>query len=145
MTLMTDPFNLNRFVEAQGHCYDHVLGELQNGQKIGHWMWFIFPQFAGLGTSRNSIFFAIASSDEAKAYLHHSLLGGRLRACAEAVNGTKGQSAREIFGSPDDLKFRSSMTLFAHVAETERVFWEALWKFYGGQPDPVTLAKLGLN
>jgi uncharacterized protein (DUF1810 family) len=142
---MSDPFNLNRFAEAQERWYDIALSELRDGCKAGHWMWFIFPQVAGLGISRNSCLFAIASLDEARAYLHHPLLGERLRACTDAVNETKGRSALEIFGSIDCLKFRSSMTLFAQVAGTERVFCDALGKFFGGKGDPSTLAILGLS
>jgi uncharacterized protein (DUF1810 family) len=138
------PYNLHRFVEAQQRCYEQALGELGNGRKTSHWMWFIFPQIAGLGFSTTAQFYAISSLDEARAYLEDPLLGARLRTCVEAVNRVEGSSAHDIFGSPDDLKFRSSMTLFAAADPTEPLFREALRKYYAGERDPLTLEKLAL-
>src|ERR1051325_3915875 len=112
---MDDPFNLQRFVEAQDPVFNQVLSELQQGRKRGHWMWFIFPQLAGLGHSSMASKFAISSREEGQAYLNHPILGPRLRECSRFVNRVEGRSIQQIFGSPDDLKFRSCMTLFAHV------------------------------
>src|ERR1700761_5874520 len=116
---MADPFDLQRFVDAQAPVYDAVRRELKAGRKQSHWMWFIFPQIAGLGQSPMSIRFAIASLDEAKAYLAHSILGPRLRECAQLTFEVQSKTAREIFGSIDAVKFRSSMTLFARAAPDE--------------------------
>lgn len=140
---MDDPYDLQRFVKAQQLTYEGALSELRRGRKVGHWIWFIFPQIAGLGFSPTSQLYAIASLAEARAYLRHPLLGPRLIACAEAVNHVAGRSAREIFGWPDDMKFRSSMTLFAAAAPDNQVFVEALQKYFGGERDPLTLEKLG--
>ncbi|MHB2210233.1 DUF1810 domain-containing protein [Methylobacterium sp. CM6257] len=140
---MEDVYDLDRFVEAQAGVYPRVLAELQAGEKRSHWMWFIFPQIAGLGSSPMAQRYAIGSLDEARAYLGHPLLGERLRACTRAVNAVSGRSAHAIFGSPDDMKFRSSMTLFARAAPDEPLFAEALARYFGAQPDPRTLAKLG--
>jgi uncharacterized protein (DUF1810 family) len=135
----TDPYNLQRFVEAQRDGYEDVCAELRAGSKRSHWMWFIFPQIKGLGTSPTANWFAISSLDEAHAYLQHAVLGQRLRECTELVNLVEGRSLREIFGSPDDLKFRSCMTLFAEATAENGVFLDALRKYCGGQFDPATL------
>jgi uncharacterized protein (DUF1810 family) len=139
---MADSFNLERFVEAQAPVYDQARRELQAGRKESHWMWFIFPQIAGLGQSPTSIRFAIGSLDEAKAYLAHPVLGRRLRECATLVLGVKGGKARDIFGPIDAMKFRSSMTLFARAAPDEDVFQRCLDKYFAGSPDPATLGRL---
>lgn len=140
---MDTDFNLERFVEAQQGVYDTALAELRAGRKRTHWMWFIFPQVEGLGASAMAQRYAIRSSDEAAAYLAHPLLGPRLRACATAVAGHGDRAVGDIFDSPDDLKFHSSMTLFADVAPDEAVFQTCLDLFFDGQPDPATLARLG--
>ena len=133
---------LERFVEAQAPVYDQALGELRAGRKQSHWMWFVFPQIAGLGHSVMAQTYAIQSLEEARAYLAHPLLGSRLRECCRAVMDIEGKSAHEIFGSPDDLKFRSSMTLFAHAAPDERLFRATLEKYFDGEVDALTLEKL---
>ncbi|MDS0293734.1 DUF1810 domain-containing protein [Halogeometricum luteum] len=143
MTDEDDPWNLQRFVEAQDPVIDDVKAELRAGRKRTHWMWYVFPQMEGLGRSRMSRRYAIASRDEAEAYLAHSTLGPRLRECSALVNDVEGRSANEIFGSPDDLKFRSSMTLFDAVADDPAPFRTALERYYGGEPDPKTLELLG--
>ncbi len=137
-----DPFDLQRFVDAQSRVYDTVVGELRGGRKRSHWMWFVFPQLRGLGSSPTAVRFAISSIDEARAYLDHELLGARLRECAGLVARIEGRSAEEIFGWPDDMKLRSSMTLFAHAADDNAEFVAVLEKFYGGEEDPATLARL---
>ena len=137
-----DPFNLERFVEAQARVYDQVRRELEAGRKETHWMWFIFPQIAGLGQSAISIRFAIGSMDEAKAYLGHAVLGPRLKECARLTLDVEGRTAREIFGPVDEMKFRSSMTLFAKAAQEEGVFQRCLDKYFAGKPDPATLARI---
>ena len=139
---MTDPYNLQRFLDAQSPIFDQVRAELRQGRKRSHWMWFIFPQIAGLGHSAMATKFAIASLAEARAYLEHPVLGPRLRGCTELVNDVEGRSISEILGPPDDMKFRSSMTLFARATSDNRVFLEALQKYFGGEADPLTLAKL---
>ena len=139
---MSDPFGLQRFVEAQAPVCSRVLAELRHGKKESHWMWFIFPQFAGLGYSSMTQRFAIGSREEAVAYVGHGVLGARLRACSELVNGIDGSTIREILGSPDDFKFRSSMTLFGEVS-SDPVFRTAISKFYDGRPDQRTLTLLG--
>jgi len=139
---MASDFNLERFVEAQAGVYEQALAELQAGRKRSHWMWFIFPQIAGLGRSEMAQRYAIASEDEAAAYLAHPLLGERLRTCAAAVAAHGDRSADEIFDYPDDLKFHSSMTLFADVAPDEAVFQTCLDRFFGGEGDPATIARL---
>ena len=139
---MTDPFDLARFVDAQAPVYARVLAELRRGRKQSHWMWFIFPQFAGLGLSAMAQRFAIRSREEAVAYLGHGLLGPRLRECTALVNAVEGRTIHDILGSPDDLKFHSSMTLFAAVSP-EPEFAASIAKFYGGMPDRRTLALLG--
>ena len=135
---MTDPFDLQRFVDAQAPLYPRVLAELRQGQKQSHWIWFIFPQLAGLGHSPMARRFAIASREEAVAYLEHEILGPRLRECTALVNAVEGRTIREILGSPDDFKFRSSMTLFGAVS-SDPEFAEAIQKFYSGTPDRKTL------
>lgn len=138
----TDPFDLQRFVDAQARVYHTVLDELRAGRKRSHWIWFIFPQVAGLGSSPTAARYAISSLDEARAYLRHDLLGARLHECARLVNAIQGRSINEIFGSPDDLKVRSSMTLFARATEDNRDFVELLDKYYDGEEDPQTLKRL---
>ncbi|QJE01377.1 DUF1810 domain-containing protein [Massilia forsythiae] len=140
---MQTDFNLERFVEAQQGVYDKALAELQAGRKRSHWMWFIFPQVAGLGGSAMAQRYAIASGEEAAAYLAHPLLGPRLRACAAAVASHGERAIGEILDHPDDLKFRSSMTLFADVAPDEALFQRCIDQFFGGEPDAATLARLG--
>lgn len=138
-----DPFDLGRFTKAQQGIYDSVLGELRSGRKRTHWIWFIFPQFAGLGHSPTSIHYAIKSIEEARQYLNHPVLGARLLECATAVLDVEGRSVSEIFGYPDDLKFKSSMTLFASVAENpQSVFIPALEKYFQGEQDDRTLQLL---
>jgi len=137
-----DPHNLQRFVEAQEPVIEDVKSELRSGRKRTHWMWYVFPQLKGLGSSRLSRRYAISSRAEADAYLAHPVLGPRLRECTALVNGVEGRSATEIFGSPDDLKFRSSMTLFDAVADDPTPFETALERYYGGEPDPKTLELL---
>ncbi len=138
---MDDPFNLARFVQAQARDYAGALNELERGRKQGHWIWFVFPQIAGLGSSAMNRLYSIASAAEARAYLDHPVLGPRLRACVDAVNGHAGRTAREIFG-PDDVKLRSSLTLFAEVAPDEPRFAQGLATFFGGEADPATLEKM---
>jgi uncharacterized protein (DUF1810 family) len=139
---MTDTFNLERFVDAQARVYPQVCRELQAGQKESHWMWFIFPQIAGLGHSPMSVRFAIASLDEARAYLAHPVLGPRLRQSASLALDVEGRSAHDIFGSTDEMKFRSSVTLFARAAADQDVFQRCLGKYFAGAEDPATLARL---
>jgi uncharacterized protein (DUF1810 family) len=138
------PHDLDRFVQAQSGVYAGALAELRRGQKIGHWIWFIFPQLAGLGHSELSLYYGIASLDEAKAYLAHPVLGSRLRECAAAVLSVTGRSADEIMGSTDAMKLRSSMTLFHRAAPDEPMFREVLVRYYGGVADSKTDALLGL-
>ncbi|MCP1539936.1 DUF1810 domain-containing protein [Methylorubrum extorquens] len=137
-----DAFDLDRFVEAQDGLYEDALAELRNGRKQSHWMWFIFPQIAGLGSSAMARRYAIRSLAEAQAYLAHSLLGERLRTCTRAANAWEGRSARALFGAPDDVKFRSSMTLFAQADPGDSDFARALALFFEGRPDPLTLERL---
>ena len=137
-----DRFDLNRFVQAQEQVYPQALSEIKRGHKRSHWMWFIFPQIDGLGSSSTAKFYAIKSKDEAKAYLNHPLLGRRLVECAEVLLKLQGKSAEEIFGYPDDLKLRSSVTLFASVSEPDSVFSRVLDQYYGSQPDVKTLELL---
>lgn len=135
-------FDLERFVRAQAPVYDAVLDELRAGRKRSHWMWFIFPQIAGLGHSAMAQRYALASLDEAAAYLAHPVLGGRLRECAALVLAVPDGSVGEIFGHPDNMKFHSSMTLFAAVPGTDPVFGQNLDKYFRGGPDSLTLARL---
>jgi uncharacterized protein (DUF1810 family) len=138
-----DEFNLQRFVDAQGPVYDTVVAELRAGAKRSHWIWFVFPQFQGLGRSPTAARFAISSLAEARAYLSHAVLGPRLRECTRLVNAIEGRSVDQIFGWPDNLKVRSSMTLFAAATADNAEFVGLLDKFYGGERDPETLARLG--
>lgn len=135
-------FDPDRFLRAQAPVYDAVLTELRAGRKRSHWMWFIFPQLAGLGHSEMAQRFALASRDEAAAYLAHPVLGARLRECAALVLGASGATVDQIFGHPDNMKFHSSMTLFAAVPGAEPVFSQNLDKYFGGVPDALTLARL---
>jgi uncharacterized protein (DUF1810 family) len=135
-----DPYNLQRFVDAQEGVYAQALAEIRSGRKRSHWMWFIFPQFAGLGFSPTSQRYAIRSLEEAQAYRSHPVLGPRVIECAEAVLAVDGRSAHDIFGSPDDMKLRSSATLFASVAEANSVFHRLLDKYFDGEPDATTQA-----
>lgn len=139
--LSDDRFHLARFVEAQAPVQHRVLAELTAGRKQSHWMWFVFPQIGGLGYSVMAQHFAITSADEARAYLAHALLGPRLIEATRLVLAVEGRSAHAIFGSPDDLKFRSSMTLFDAIAPND-VFAAALKKYFDGEGDAATLAKL---
>ena len=139
---MPDAFNLDRFVTAQASCYDRVLAELRRGHKASHWMWFIFPQIAGLGRSPTAQFYALASLDEALAYLNHPVLGPRLVECTKAATAVPEGSAYDIFGGIDEMKFRSSLTLFTVAAPQEPAFQAALDRFFEGEKDPLTLEKL---
>jgi uncharacterized protein (DUF1810 family) len=141
-TELDDPFDLARFSAAQSPVYEQVLAELRNGCKRGHWVWFIFPQLRGLGSSETANRFGIASRAEAEAYVSHPLLGARLRECTRLVNEVRAKPAHEIFGYPDDLKFRSSITLFASVASDGQIFRDALEKYFGGSLDPLTTERL---
>ncbi|KPN29792.1 hypothetical protein SY89_00510 [Halolamina pelagica] len=143
MTTADDPHDLQRFIEAQDPVIDDAKRELRAGRKRSHWMWFVFPQIEGLGRSEMSRRYAIASRAEAEAYLAHPVLGARLRECTGIVNAVDGRSASEIFGSPDDKKFRSSMTLFDAVADDQAPFRTALRTYYDGQRDRKTLELLG--
>ena len=138
--MAADPFNLQRFIDAQESVYERALTEIRAGRKQSHWMWFIFPQYAGLGSSPTSRQYAIKSVDEATAYLEHPVLGARLIECAQAVLAIEKRSAADIFGHPDDLKLRSSATLFAAVSDPGSVFEQLLRKMFGGAPDEVTLS-----
>jgi uncharacterized protein (DUF1810 family) len=139
---MDTQFNLERFVEAQAPVYRKVVAELEAGRKATHWMWFIFPQIAGLGHSAMAQKYAIASADEAAAYLAHPLLGERLRECSALVAAVAGKEAVDIFDPPDDRKFHSSMTLFAEVAPHEAVFQDNINKYFDGVPDQATTDRL---
>ena len=144
---VADPYGLARFLEAQQHCYARVLEELTAGEKASHWMWFIFPQLKGLGRSATARRFGLAGLAEACAYLAHPLLGERLRECTRLVLAVEGRTAHEIFGSPDDLKLRSCLTLFAAAAPAaanpaDQVFSAALARYYGDEPDPLTVQLL---
>jgi uncharacterized protein (DUF1810 family) len=134
--------DLNRFVEAQRPVMDDVRAELAAGRKRTHWMWFVFPQLRGLGRSATARHYGLASRDEAAAYLAHPVLGARLRECVELVLAVQGRTAHEIFGSPDDLKLRSCLTLFREVDGAGGVFDRALARYFDGQPDPMTLQLL---
>lgn len=137
-----DPFNLERFVTAQDSVFKQVLSELKAGAKMSHWMWFIFPQIRGLGRSPISIEYAISTREEAQAYLQHPVLGPRLKECTQLVLDLEGRSATDIFDTPDDMKFRSSMTLFARVSTDDDIFERALRKYFRGVPDQLTLDRL---
>lgn len=138
--MSSDPFNLRRFVDAQAADYARALDEIRAGRKRTHWMWYVFPQVAGLGRSPTSEYYAVSGLAEAAAYLAHPLLGPRLREAAHAALGVPQRSAAEIFGAPDDLKLRSSATLFALVSPAGSVFHQVLDRFFGGTPDPATRA-----
>jgi uncharacterized protein (DUF1810 family) len=139
---MDDIYNLQRFVDAQGPVFDQVLSELREGRKQSHWMWFVFPQITGLGRSETARFYAITGIEEARAYLEHPLLGPRLEECARIIEPQLQWTARQIFGSPDDIKLQSSMTLFAVAAPQRIIFQAVLDTFYDGTRDPLTLEKL---
>lgn len=141
---MSDRFDLERFTDAQdaGYAYARALAELRAGCKRTHWMWFVFPQLAGLGESAMAQRYAISGPEEARAYLAHPVLGARLVSCVTTVNALEGRTAHEIFGSPDDLKFRSCVTLFGRVSDDPDVFRVALGRYYGGAEDPATLRLL---
>ena len=140
----TDPFNLERFVAAQAPLFETVLAELKTGRKQTHWMWFVFPQLRGLGHSSTAQFYGISSVAEARAYLAHPVLGARLELCTKTVNGIVGSSLHAIFGSPDDMKFRSCATLFSIAAEdANSPFRHALDRWCGGRPDEATMALIG--
>ncbi len=136
---MNDPYGLQRFVDAQDPVFAQVCAELRRGYKATHWMWFVFPQIHGLGHSDMAKKFSISCLEEAIAYLKHPVLGPRLIECTTLVNETAGRSIHEIFGSPDDLKFRSSMTLFAHASPDTDVFRHAIERYFGGEYDDFTL------
>jgi uncharacterized protein (DUF1810 family) len=138
-----DPFDLARFVEAQEDDYATALAEVRAGRKRSHWMWYVFPQAAGLGFSDMSRRYAIRGRDEAAAYLRHPVLGPRLVACCDAVLGVEGRTANTIFGSPDDLKLRSCCTLFAAVSPPGSVFHRVIDRYFDGEPDAQTLRLLG--
>jgi uncharacterized protein (DUF1810 family) len=139
---MPDPYHLQRFVDAQASCFAQVRSELAAGEKRTHWMWFIFPQLEGLGSSPMAERFAISGIEEAKAYLAHPVLGARLRDCTSLVNAVSARSVEDIFGYPDDLKFHSSVTLFASADPENKVFHEALIKYFNGLPDKNTTNRL---
>ena len=139
---MDDKHDLQRFVDAQEPIYDRVLSELRLGRKASHWMWFVFPQIAGLGYSPMSQRYAIHDRAEAAAYADHPVLGARLLECTTLVNNVEGRTAHQIFGSPDDVKFRSSMTLFSSCARNPEAFNNALGKYFDGEGDPLTKARL---
>jgi uncharacterized protein (DUF1810 family) len=137
-----DPYNLQRFVEAQDPEFEQVCAELRAGQKRSHWMWFIFPQMRGLGKSELAEYYGISSRQEAEAYLAHPVLGPRLRECTRLVTVVEGRSIDQILGYPDNLKFRSSMTLFAATGSENQIFRDALQKYFAGKSDPLTLKLL---
>jgi uncharacterized protein (DUF1810 family) len=137
-----DPYDLQRFLDVQEGVYTRVLSELRDGEKRSHWICYVFPQIQGLGHSSMARRYAISSLDEAKAYLNHPILGMRLRECTRITTSLVGRSIDEIFGFPDDLKFRSSMTLFAKAAAGDEVFTEALAKYFAGEMDSLTLERL---
>jgi len=137
-----DPHDLGRFLAAQAGVYEIALAEIRAGRKQTHWMWFVFPQIAGLGSSRTSQFYAIKSAAEARAYLEYPVLGDRLRKCADAVLHLSARSATEVFGSPDDLKLWSSATLFAAVSDPGSVFEHLISRYFRGEPDKKTLELL---
>jgi uncharacterized protein (DUF1810 family) len=140
---MTDPYDLDRFVRAQAHDYGNALAEIRSGRKRSHWMWYVFPQFDGLGVSETSRRYAIKSEAEAEAYLRHPILGARLLEIAEAAAAIEGRSALEVFGSPDDMKLRSCATLFGRISPAGSVFERLLTRYFEGQPDAATLRLLG--
>jgi uncharacterized protein (DUF1810 family) len=139
---VSDPYNLERFVAAQGPVFEQVLTELRQGRKRSHWMWFVFPQIRGLGSSHMAQRYAISSREEAEAYLAHPVLGPRLRACAALLVQIERRAIEEIMGFPDDLKLRSSMTLFARVTDDNQIFLDVLSRYFGGQLDLETIRRL---
>jgi uncharacterized protein (DUF1810 family) len=141
----TDPHHLNRFVQAQKDDYDQALTEVRRGEKRTHWMWYIYPQLAGLGSSSTARFYAIKNLEEARAYLNHALLGPRLLECAAAALAVPGKTAHDIFGSPDDMKLKSCATLFAVVSPPGSVFQQLLDKYFEGKRDYRTLDLLGIS
>lgn len=146
MMSATDPFDLQRFVGAQSDAYERAVAELRGDRKRTHWMWFVFPQLKGLGRSATAFRYGITGIDEARAYQAHPVLGPRLLECAAALERLDpGLTASDIFGSPDDVKLRSSLTLFAHASEPGSVFERLLGKYFGGEPDDRTVAMLGLQ
>ncbi|HEV2446573.1 MAG TPA: DUF1810 domain-containing protein [Candidatus Sulfopaludibacter sp.] len=142
---MSDPYHLQRFVDAQDPVYERVCQELRGGRKSSHWMWFIFPQLRGLGQSHMAYTFGISSRAEAEAYWKRPVLGARIRECTRLVNLVEGRSVEEILGYPDDLKFRSSMTLFASVQAEDPGFQDALKKYFAGEPDARALELLATS
>lgn len=140
-----DPFDLDRFVKAQADVYERACRELRSGRKSTHWIWFIFPQMKGLGVSATATFYGIGSLEEARAYLAHPHLGPRLEEATRLVLAHAGRPLRELFGSPDDLKFRSCMTLFAEAAGADSIFAEAIGLVCGGLADARTLELLAEN
>ncbi len=141
--IVNDPFDLNRFTKAQERIYGNVLSELKGGRKRTHWMWFIFPQIEGLGRSETARFYAIKSLDEARQYLNHPVLGSQLRECSAIVLGIEDHSVEDIFGFPDHLKLRSSMTLFSCVKNADPVFETVIDRYFQGKRDTRTLELLG--
>jgi uncharacterized protein (DUF1810 family) len=141
---MEDPYDLERFVTAQDArgSYQHAVDELGRGRKCSHWMWFVFPQIAGLGQSPTSKLYAISSLAEARAYLDHPQLGARLKQCADILTAHKGRTAEQIFGGIDAMKLRSCMTLFMHAAPEQPVFRQVIEQFFAGTPDPATEQRL---
>jgi uncharacterized protein (DUF1810 family) len=139
---VSDPYNLQRFIDAQEKVLDAVRSELRAGRKTSHWMWFVFPQIEGLGHSAVAKHFALSSRQEAQAYLNHPLLRARLIECVRLLLSVEGRTIGDILGHPDDLKFRSSMTLFARVARDTTIFQDALDKYFAGEPDPRTIERL---
>ncbi|WP_445678691.1 DUF1810 domain-containing protein [Radicibacter daui] len=137
-----DPFDLNRFIAAQAGTYETALREITAGRKTSHWIWFVFPQLCGLGRSTMAQHYGLASLEETRAYLDHPVLGARLRQCIETLIRLEHLSAHDILGSPDDIKLRSSLTLFALAAPEEPLFDAALTKYFHGERDPITLARL---
>jgi len=139
---MNDEYDLQRFLDAQQPIFERALSELRNGRKRSHWMWFIFPQLKGLGHSEMAQRYGISGREEALAYFHHPCLGARLESCCRALLQWKHRSATEIMGAPDDVKLRSSMTLFARVAPQPGVFQEVIDGFFGGKPDTATVSRI---
>jgi uncharacterized protein (DUF1810 family) len=136
---MSDPYDLQRFIDAQDRVYARVVAELRAARKTSHWMWFVFPQIAGLGSSPMAQKYAITSLEEARAYLAHPVLGARLRECTQLLLNVKGRDISDILGYPDDLKFRSSMTLFAALEDAPALFGAALAQYFRGEADARTL------
>lgn len=145
MSMADDPYNLQRFVEAQEEIYSRAFSEIRGGRKVSHWMWFIFPQIDGLGFSPTTQFYSIKSEEEAEAYLRHPLLGPRLQECAEAAVKVEGRTAAQIFGPIDERKLQSCATLFASVSPEGSVFHRLLDRFFQSEPDRRTLELLGLD